>query len=725
MNKIIGKICICIFAALNVLTACSEKNRTEGDVMFSVYDESGETPKSVDFEAKGKNGYLLRVMSGAQWNLEITGSEWISATPLSGEKGARQVSVTVAKNETTEARSGSLVFKCSTKSVSITVNQKKGSDEGEVIVPPTPENVPEADLLDLIFKNDGTAVDNSESQMSVTTVSGSAAVNYYNDAYSRYAAHFSHTLAGSISTGFYKIDYTDNQKWRNALADGHSLEVVFRMDAAANGSEIKPFSSMQSGGTGFLITASSRGKVITFLPNVSKDGKSSWKWTQSNITPEVGRYYHVVGVWNKQAGKSYIYVDGVLKGEAEAAGNLNFPTDGNTWFCVGADPNGSSSAHSAFNGDVVVARVYDDVLTAQNVADLYEAVKNDIKPEVISVSDMTLLSAANVKPGCWFYVYAKGFKSGDTVKLESMTNESLSYSCTTEVGDGFLKLRIPDTFRAGKYRLVLGRGNTQYPLGSTEFSIVDNIGNLYSTKVVAHRGYHYGSVAENSLKSLEEAQKLGVYGSEFDFYITTDGVAVIYHNATLKGTEYSGDEKYKGWRLDSKTYDEIKDYKLENGESLPTLDDYLNQALLYPNVKLIIEVKTHNTTEKSLNAAKTCVDAVKAKGLEKQVEYIAFSYDVCKKLVELDPDATVQYLNGDKAPSVVYADGIRGIDYSYGNLTDEWIKEAAKLGMTVNVWTVNNVSDMLSFIAKGVTLITTDYPVEAMALLSKPFVSED
>ena len=200
---------------------------------------------------------------------------------------------------------------------------------------------------------------------------------------------------------------------------------------------------------------------------------------------------------------------------------------------------------------------------------------------------------------------------------------------------------------------------------------------------------------------------------------------MIYHNSTFKGNEVPEDAKYKGWRLDSRSYDEIKDYKLANGEPLPTLDDYLNQAKLYPNVKLIIEIKNHNTTGKTMAAAKTCVDAVKAKGLQNQVEYIAFSYEACKRLVKLAPEATVQYLNGDKAPSAVMADGIKGIDYSYSKLTDAWIKEANELGMTVNVWTVNNVSDMLNFISKGVTLITTDKPVEAMELLSKPFVTEE
>ena len=252
---------------------------------------------------------------------------------------------------------------------------------------------PVADLLDVIFKNDGTAIDNSISQMEVNYVSGASSVNYYHDVYQRYASHYSHNLGGEMAGGYYKIDYTNDNAFKSALADGHTLEVVFRMDQAPNGAEIKPFSSMQAGGTGFLITATNKGTDITFLPNVSTNGASSWKWAQSGIVPEVGRYYHVVGVWNKEAGKASVYVDGQLKKEIDAAGNLNFPTAGNTWFCIGGDPSGSG-AHAGFNGDVVLARIYDDPLKASDVTKLYNNVKNDVKSEVVSLSGLAYLPTA-------------------------------------------------------------------------------------------------------------------------------------------------------------------------------------------------------------------------------------------------------------------------------------------------------------------------------------------
>ena len=49
-------------------------------------------------------------------------------------------------------------------------------------------------------------------------------------------------------------------------------------------------------------------------------------------------------------------------------------------------------------------------------------------------------------------------------------------------------------------------------------------------KVIAHRGYWKteGS-AQNSIRSLELANQIKVYGSEFDVHLTADDVPVIHH----------------------------------------------------------------------------------------------------------------------------------------------------------------------------------------------------
>jgi glycerophosphoryl diester phosphodiesterase len=356
---------------------------------------------------------------------------------------------------------------------------------------------------------------------------------------------------------------------------------------------------------------------------------------------------------------------------------------------------------------------------------LYEAAKIDAKTEVFQIQDIGYLSKADVAKGCWYYFYADGFKDGDKLILESTTNENSRYECETVFNGKALKLKIPDTLVDGKYRVMLKRGDAKYPIGYSQLRITDKI-QSYNSKahIVAHRGYHPGNIPENSIASLEAAQKLGVYGSELDVYITTDGVVVLYHDTTLRGTsDHADNVGFKGLRVDECTYEQLKSYKLCNGEGLPTLEDYVVQAKKYPKTKLILEIKGHNTSEKNMRVTKACYEIIKNSNMQDQVEYISFNYDICKKLVEYDPNAMVQYLAGNKKPGDLFKEGIRGIDYRYDILTDEMIQSAHELGMTVNVWTVNSNSEIARFINKGVDLVTTDESELGMSLIGRPFVS--
>ena len=110
---------------------------------------------------------------------------------------------------------------------------------------------------------------------------------------------------------------------------------------------------------------------------------------------------------------------------------------------------------------------------------------------------------------------------------------------------------------------------------------------------------------------------------------------------------------------------------------------------------------------------------VNAMNMTDQVEYIAFSLDVCKKILELQPNAIVAYLEGDLPPQTLHNLDIKGIDYKLSELRKhkDWITQAKNLGMSVNVWTVNSESDLREVINDGVDYITTDQPILATQLI--------
>lgn len=225
------------------------------------------------------------------------------------------------------------------------------------------------------------------------------------------------------------------------------------------------------------------------------------------------------------------------------------------------------------------------------------------------------------------------------------------------------------------------------------------------TKVIAHRGYWKteGS-AQNSIRSLERANEIKVYGSEFDVHLTADNVPVVFH-----------DNKIQGKNIQTTPYAELKDLKLPNGETLPTLEQYLDKAKTLKKIKLIFELKSHATPQRDREAAKIVTDMVNGKKLTKRTEYIAFSLEAAKELHRLSPKTPVYYLNGDLSPKQLKEFGFTGLDYYYKVMQKhpEWFAEAKDLKLKINVWTVDDPKVMKEMIENQVDFLTTDNPEEA------------
>ncbi|QBQ39679.1 glycerophosphodiester phosphodiesterase family protein [Sphingobacterium psychroaquaticum] len=232
------------------------------------------------------------------------------------------------------------------------------------------------------------------------------------------------------------------------------------------------------------------------------------------------------------------------------------------------------------------------------------------------------------------------------------------------------------------------------------------------TNMIAHRGAWKNTHApQNSLQALNDAVKQNAWGSEFDVHLTKDDVLVVNH-----------DNDYYGIDIATATYDELLAKKHPNGESIPTAEAYLKEGLKQKGTKLIYELKTNKLgKERTLKAAELSVALVHKLKAEKQVEYIAFSYDACLKIKEKNKKAKVHYLTGDKSPQQLKEVGLDGLDYHFAvyKKNPNWIQEAKSLKLKTNVWTVNTEADMNYFINEKVDYITTDEPELLNKILKK------
>lgn len=229
--------------------------------------------------------------------------------------------------------------------------------------------------------------------------------------------------------------------------------------------------------------------------------------------------------------------------------------------------------------------------------------------------------------------------------------------------------------------------------------------------IVAHRGY-WNDNAQNSIASLKKAQEFSCWGSECDVHLTADNVVVVNHDRSIGGTD-----------IQSSPFQEVRAHKLANGEPVPTLDEYLDQAAQSESCILVLEIKPHTNVLREDMVIHQCLEGLKAHQLldPTRVVFISFSYHICQELARMCPGFTVQYLNGDKTPAQVAADGINGIDYHYSRLVKhpEWVLEAHALGMSVNAWTVDREDDIRKMIGLGVDQITTNNPLLVQQLLQE------
>jgi glycerophosphoryl diester phosphodiesterase len=234
------------------------------------------------------------------------------------------------------------------------------------------------------------------------------------------------------------------------------------------------------------------------------------------------------------------------------------------------------------------------------------------------------------------------------------------------------------------------------------------------TQIIAHRGFwDIEGSAQNSISSLKNAQKERFYGSECDVHATLDGIMVVNHDNDINGLD-----------INTHTFAQLQNVRLKNGESIPTLENYLKQTAENPNTKLVIEIKLKSDQVQEDKAVAATLSLVERLNMENHVEYISFSKYICQEIKRKSPKSIVQFLSSSPltvlTPQEIKKEGFDGLDYHFLliNANPNWIKEAKELGLITNVWTVNDEETMKKMMELGVDYITTDKPLELRTIIT-------
>ena len=226
--------------------------------------------------------------------------------------------------------------------------------------------------------------------------------------------------------------------------------------------------------------------------------------------------------------------------------------------------------------------------------------------------------------------------------------------------------------------------------------------------VIAHRGaWKNTGNPQNSLASFRDAARMGCHGSECDVWFTKEDSMVIFH-----------DSKRNGKLIEETPFAELRAPKLSNGETMPTLQEYITEVLKQKKTKLIIDIKSSvKDKPRTIKLALAINALVEKMGAHDWVEYLV-GYMPAGVNLRSVTDLPVAYLGKWKqddpecTPGNIRLQGIKCLDYHSKQYKrhPEWMPEFKKMGLHFNVWVVNKEDEMLYFMNQGFNYITTDEP---------------
>jgi glycerophosphoryl diester phosphodiesterase len=289
-----------------------------------------------------------------------------------------------------------------------------------------------------------------------------------------------------------------------------------------------------------------------------------------------------------------------------------------------------------------------------------------------------------------------------------------------------------------------------------------------------HRGAR-GLMPENTLAGFAKALSIGVTTLELDLAVTRDYEVVVIHNPRFEPEiardangvwlQQSSPSIHSMTLATVKTYDvgrlnpdsryarRFPDQQPVDGSSAPTLGEVFELVNKSANqlVRFNIEVKINPEHPELTHAAekfvRTVVDVIRAYRMESRVVVQSFDWSALREVQDIAPDITTSYLTADQkwlsnlqagrpgaSPwlnglDVDDFDGsaVRAIKAAGGATWSSYHKEvsvdsiklAHELGLSVNVWTVNDPGRMRELIAMGVDGIITDYPDRLRQVLTE------
>lgn len=225
--------------------------------------------------------------------------------------------------------------------------------------------------------------------------------------------------------------------------------------------------------------------------------------------------------------------------------------------------------------------------------------------------------------------------------------------------------------------------------------------------IFAHRGAS-GLAPENTIKAFELAIESGCYGIEFDIHEADNEFWVIHDRNLARTTNGNG-------YITDKRQSYLAGLDAGQGEKIPTLSALLQKV--HGRCVVNIEIKSCRNFSRLIAVIE---EAIKHHNFEPaQILISSFNHHWLKYIKTL----TNHYFIGALTASLPinysrFAEDISAysVHVEMNNVSQAFVDDAHQRGLSIFVYTVNEVADMEYMKVLGVDGIFTNYPARAMAL---------
>jgi glycerophosphoryl diester phosphodiesterase len=222
--------------------------------------------------------------------------------------------------------------------------------------------------------------------------------------------------------------------------------------------------------------------------------------------------------------------------------------------------------------------------------------------------------------------------------------------------------------------------------------------------ITAHRG-HARAAPENTLSAMRKAMESRADFAELDVQRTADGVVVLLHDRDLK--RVAGDSR----RVEDLTFDELRQLEVGSwfdpafaGEKVPTLSEVIE--LCRGRMRLNIELKFYGPDRQ---LAADVAKIVRDQKFEKECIVTSLNLDALEVVrahnANVRTGLIVSHAVGDISRLDVDVLSVRA-DF----LSREVLRLARRQGREVHAWTVNDPTQMIRLMQRGVDNILTSDP---------------